>query len=65
VLGGIETAVKCDVNPSTREAFRRPALDGLLAARPSEELTMPDNAVFVTKSRVIRRRRRKAGDLLW
>jgi RNA polymerase sigma-70 factor, ECF subfamily len=57
-------AVKGDFSPTTWEAFRRLALDGLPAARVAEELRMTENAVLLTKSRVIRRLREEAGDLL-
>jgi RNA polymerase sigma-70 factor, ECF subfamily len=64
VVRKLLSAVKADFKPTTWEAFRRLALDGLPAARVAEELGMPENAVLLAKSRVIRRLRREAGDLL-
>ncbi len=64
VVQKLLAAVKSDFNPTTWEAFRRLALDGLPAAQVAEELGMPENAVLLAKSRVIRRLRREAGDLL-
>jgi RNA polymerase sigma-70 factor (ECF subfamily) len=64
VVQKLLAAVKPDFRPSTWEAFRRLAVDGLPAARVAEELGMPENAVLLAKSRVVRRLRREAGDLL-
>jgi RNA polymerase sigma-70 factor (ECF subfamily) len=64
VVQKLLAAVKSDFNPTTWEAFRRLALDGLPAARVAEDLGMAENAVLLAKSRVIRRLRREAGDLL-
>jgi RNA polymerase sigma-70 factor (ECF subfamily) len=64
VVPELLAAVKADFKPATWEAFRRLALDGLPAARVAEELGIPENAVLLAKSRVIRRLRREAGDLL-
>ena len=64
VVQRILSAVKSDFKPATWEAFRRLALDGVPAARVAEELGMPENAVLLAKSRVVRRLREEAGDLL-
>jgi RNA polymerase sigma-70 factor (ECF subfamily) len=64
VVQKLLAAVKGDFNPTTWEAFRRLALDGHSAARVAEELGMPENAVLLAKSRVVRRLREEAGDLL-
>ena len=64
VVRKLLAAVEGDFKPTTWEAFRRLALDGLPAARVAEELGMPENAVLLAKSRVIRRLRREPGDLL-
>jgi RNA polymerase sigma-70 factor (ECF subfamily) len=64
VVRKLLAAVKPDFSPTTWEAFRRLALDGLPAARVAEELGMPENAVLLAKSRVVRRLREEAGDLL-
>ena len=63
VVQKLLAAVKSDFNATTWEAFRRLALEGLPAARVAEELGMPENAVLLAKSRVIRRLRREAGGL--
>ena len=64
VIRKLLAAVQSDFNPTTWEAFRRLSLDGLPAARVAEELGMPENAVLLAKSRVVRRLRQEAGDLL-
>lgn len=64
VMRRLLSAVRPDFKPSTWEAFRRLALDGLPAARVAEELGMPENAVLLARSRVLRRLRQEAGDLL-
>ena len=58
------TVVQPDFSPATWEAFRRFALDGLPAARVAEELGMSENAVISGKSRVLKRLREEAGELL-
>jgi RNA polymerase sigma-70 factor, ECF subfamily len=57
-------AVKGDFGATTWTAFCRLAFDGLPAERVAKELQMPENAVLQAKSRVMRRLRREAGDLL-
>jgi RNA polymerase sigma-70 factor, ECF subfamily len=64
VIRKLLAAVQSDFNSTTWEAFRRLSLDGLPAARVAEELGMPENAVLLAKSRVVRRLRQEAGDLL-
>jgi RNA polymerase sigma-70 factor (ECF subfamily) len=64
VVRKILAAVQPDFSPATWEAFRRFALEGLPAARVAEELGLTENAVLLAKSRVIRRLREEAGDLL-
>jgi RNA polymerase sigma-70 factor (ECF subfamily) len=56
--------VQPDFQPTTWEAFRRFALDGLPAARVATELGLTENAVLQAKSRVLKRLRAEAGDLL-
>jgi len=46
------------------EAFRRFGVDGVPAGRVAEELGLSENAVFLAKSRVLKRLREEAGDLL-
>ena len=60
----ILTAVQADFSPTTWKAFQRFALDGLPATRVGEELGLTENAVLLAKSRVVRRLREEAGDLL-
>ena len=56
--------VQPDFQATTWEAFRRFALDGAPAARVAEELRLTENAVLQAKSRILRRLRDEAGDLL-
>jgi RNA polymerase sigma-70 factor, ECF subfamily len=64
VLRKILAVVQPDFNPTTWESFQRFALDGLPAARVAEDLGLTENAVLLAKTRVIRRSRQVAGDLL-
>lgn len=56
--------VRSDFAPDTCQAFRRFALDGQTAARVAEELAMSESAVVQAKSRVLKRLREEAGDLM-
>jgi len=56
--------VQPDFSPTTWEAFRRFAVDGLPAAKVAEEMGLTVNAVLQAKSRVLKRLREEAGDLL-
>jgi RNA polymerase sigma-70 factor, ECF subfamily len=56
--------VQPDFQPTTWDAFRRFALDGLPAARVAEEYGLTENAVLQAKSRILKRLRAEAGDLL-
>jgi RNA polymerase sigma-70 factor (ECF subfamily) len=56
--------VQPDFSAATWEAFRRFALDGLPAARVAGELGMTENAVIRAKSRILKRLREEAGELL-
>jgi RNA polymerase sigma-70 factor (ECF subfamily) len=58
------TIVEPDFQPATWEAFRRFALDGLSAAQVAAELGVSENAVLQGKSRILKRLRAEAGDLL-
>jgi RNA polymerase sigma-70 factor (ECF subfamily) len=64
VVQKILAVVQPDFNPITWEAFQRFALNDIPAARVAEELGLTENAVLLAKSRVIRRLREEAGDLL-
>jgi RNA polymerase sigma-70 factor (ECF subfamily) len=52
------------MRPTTWAAFQRVAVDGLPAARVAEELGLSENAVLQAKSRILKRLRQEAGDLL-
>ena len=56
--------VQPDFHPATWDAFRRFAMDGLPAARVAEEFGLTENAVLQAKSRILKRLRAEAGDLL-
>jgi RNA polymerase sigma-70 factor (ECF subfamily) len=56
--------VRPDFNPSTWEAFRRFALEGQPAARVAADLGLSENAVIQAKSRILKRLRQEAGELL-
>jgi RNA polymerase sigma-70 factor (ECF subfamily) len=56
--------VQPDFNPTTWEAFRRFGVDGVPAGPVAEELGLTENAVILAKSRVLKRLREEAGDLL-
>jgi RNA polymerase sigma-70 factor (ECF subfamily) len=53
-----------DFTPTTWEAFRRFALDGLPSALVARELALTENAVIQAKSRILKRLRSEAGELL-
>jgi RNA polymerase sigma-70 factor (ECF subfamily) len=56
--------VRPDFEPTTWKAFHRFALDGLPATQVAEELELSENSVLQAKSRVLKRLRQEAGDLL-
>lgn len=56
--------VQPDFQPTTWEAFRRFALEGTSATVVGEELGLSENAVLQAKSRILKRLRTEAGDLL-
>jgi RNA polymerase sigma-70 factor, ECF subfamily len=56
--------VQPTVSPTTWAAFQRFGVDGVPAGRVAEELGLSENAVILAKSRVLRRLREEAGDLL-
>jgi len=56
--------VQPDFSPTTWEAFRRFAVDGLPAARVAEEMGLTVNSVLQAKSRILKRLREEAGELL-
>ncbi len=64
VVAKLLAVVQLDFTPATWEAFRRFGVDGVPAGRVAEELGVSENAVILAKSRVLRRLREEAGDLL-
>lgn len=64
VVDRLLAIVRPDFSPTTWDAFRRFAIDGLPAARVAEELGTTENSVLLAKSRVLKRLRAEAGDLL-
>ncbi len=64
VVDRLLAIVQPDFSPSTWLAFQRFALEGQPAARVAEELDLSENAVLQAKSRILRRLRQEAGDLL-
>jgi RNA polymerase sigma-70 factor, ECF subfamily len=64
VFAKLLAVVQPDFSATTWEAFRRFAVDGLPAARVAEELGLSVNAILQAKSRILKRLREEAGDLL-
>ena len=64
VVEKLLAVVQSDFTPTTWEAFRRFGVDGVPAGRVAEELGLSENAVILAKSRVLKRLREEAGDLL-
>ena len=58
------TVVQPDFGETTWEAFRRFAIDGVSAATVAEEMGVSVNSVIQAKSRILKRLREEAGDLL-
>ncbi len=59
VAGRLLKLIEPEFEPSTWQAFRRVVLDGLKAAEAAAELGISVNAVFIAKSRVMRRLRQE------
>jgi RNA polymerase sigma-70 factor, ECF subfamily len=64
VFQNLLAIVQPDFQATTWEAFRRFALDGLPAAKVAEEMGLTVNSVVQAKSRVLKRLREEAGELL-
>jgi len=64
VFGKLLAIVGPDFHETTWEAFRRFALDGLPAAQVAQELGQTEGAVISAKSRILKRLRAEAGELL-
>jgi len=65
VVEKLLAVVQRDFTPATWEAFQRFGVEGVPAGRVAEELGLSENAVILAKSRVLKRLREEAGDLLW
>lgn len=57
-------SVRADFSPATWAAFERFALGGRTAAEVAAEVGMSENAVLLSKSRVLKRLREEAGGLI-
>ena len=64
VVDKLLALVQPTVSPTTWVAFQRFGIDRIPASRVAEELGVSENAVILAKSRVLRRLREEAGDLL-
>jgi RNA polymerase sigma-70 factor, ECF subfamily len=64
VVQKLLSAVQADFQPTTWKAFQRFALEDVPAVRVAEELELTENAVLQAKSRILKRLRQEAGDLL-
>lgn len=56
--------VRKDFAPETWEAFSRFALEGKPAAQVAQELAISENSVLLAKSRILKRLRHEAGDIM-
>jgi RNA polymerase sigma-70 factor (ECF subfamily) len=64
VLRSLLDSLEAELEPATLEAFRRLGLRGEPAAEVAEALSMSVGAVYIAKSRVLRRLREEAAELL-
>jgi RNA polymerase sigma-70 factor, ECF subfamily len=64
VFNHLLTIVQTDFTTESWLAFRRFAIDGLSAGAVATELGLTTNAVLLAKSRVLKRLREEAGDLI-
>ena len=64
VFQNLLAVVQPDFSPTTWGAFQRFAIDGLPAAWVAQELGLTENAVIQAKSRILKRLREEAGELL-
>jgi len=65
VVEKLLAVVQRDFAPATWEAFQQFGVEGVPVGRVAEELSLSENAVILAKSRVLKRLREEAGDLLW
>jgi RNA polymerase sigma-70 factor (ECF subfamily) len=56
--------VQSNFNPKNWEVFRQFGVEGKPAGRVAEDLVIFENAVILAKSRVLKRLRQEAGELL-
>jgi RNA polymerase sigma-70 factor (ECF subfamily) len=64
VFDQLLTLVRPDFTEPTWEAFRRFAIEGRPAAAVAAELSVSESAIFLAKSRVLKRLREEAGGLI-
>ncbi len=64
VVQKLLAAVQPDFSSGTWEAFRRFGVDGVPPGQVAEEMGMSENSVLLAKSRVLKRLREEAGELL-
>jgi RNA polymerase sigma-70 factor (ECF subfamily) len=64
VVDRLLAIVRPDFKTASWEAFRRFALEGVPARQVAEELGVSENAVLTAKSRILKRLRQEAGELL-
>jgi RNA polymerase sigma-70 factor (ECF subfamily) len=64
VFGKLLAIVEGDFEPTTWQAFTRFAVEGRPAAQVARELGMTESAVVQAKSRILKRLREEAGELL-
>jgi RNA polymerase sigma-70 factor (ECF subfamily) len=64
VLGRLCDLVAADFHPTTWQAFRLVALDGVAPDQAANQLGVTVNAVFIAKSRVLARLRQEGRELL-
>jgi RNA polymerase sigma-70 factor (ECF subfamily) len=64
VFQKLQAIVQPDFGATTWEAFQRFAVEGVPAAKVAEEMGLSVNAVIQSKSRILKRLRQEAGELL-
>jgi RNA polymerase sigma-70 factor, ECF subfamily len=65
VVDKLLAVVRTDFTAASWKAFQRFGVDGFPAKIVAEELGLSENSVILAKSRVLKRLREEAGDLLW
>jgi RNA polymerase sigma-70 factor, ECF subfamily len=64
VVQKVLAVVQPDFSSTTWQAFRRFGVENVPAGKVAEELGLSENAVIIAKSRVLKRLREEAGELL-